>query len=762
MLVPLEEATLETCGGKAAGLRLLLEQGFPVPPGLCVPFEVYERALPAELPCPAAGDDLTRVAALCHPLAQALRCWEPSAALYAALERGAQETGFPLAVRSSATCESRAGISSSGVFSSTTSVHDLPGLLEAIRRTWLSLWEIPSWATLGRGGLHPGEEAMAVIIQRQVTAQWAGLVLSRDSPRGGRLRIEAVPGHGAALAEGTRDPHLLLLERQGPIATRASFLPIAAVDFLRRAALLLEDILRSPVEVEWVMGEGQLWLVQVRPAALPPPAPPLAGWRPPEGDATLWRWDREHNPEPLSPAHDSLMALLDERSDGPPAHLVRQGYLYSALRTEEEELSRCTDLATAWGTIEAEALCLLGRREGAEGSAETASPLEQLEAALTFFCSFSQAYSGLSAARRMAIYRMHRFLEEHLPGLDPAKETLLSVPEGHTALARAEEMWRLAQLVRDDPALQQWLERAPLVLDDTPNPAFLDLLRQHLLTFGAVPRAWDVASPPLEEEPGRLAPRLLSLSRLRTSPREAHQHQVLRAEALAVTLERRLAPAAREPFRALLGEARLARRVAEDDDLLFARALRLVRRALLRGGAHLVARSRLDAPEEIFILPLTRTLSALHGAAPEEPLGHEVERNRKEWERQRRLVPPLTLCGETLTWPPPPQGPVLRGQGTGGLRRGPVHLVQRLEDLLGEEVAGAVVVCPTLLPSLAVVLPEIAALVTDHGGLLSHAACLAREMGVTAVVGTGSATRELREGEMVWVDGERGLVVREP
>jgi pyruvate,water dikinase len=88
-------------------------------------------------------------------------------------------------------------------------------------------------------------------------------------------------------------------------------------------------------------------------------------------------------------------------------------------------------------------------------------------------------------------------------------------------------------------------------------------------------------------------------------------------------------------------------------------------------------------------------------------------------------------------------------------------VVQRLEQLWEQTFAGAVVVCPTLLPALAVVLPEVAALITDHGGLLSHAASLARELGVVAVVGTGAATRELREGEVVWVDGQRGLVVRE-
>ena len=60
---------------------------------------------------------------------------------------------------------------------------------------------------------------------------------------------------------------------------------------------------------------------------------------------------------------------------------------------------------------------------------------------------------------------------------------------------------------------------------------------------------------------------------------------------------------------------------------------------------------------------------------------------------------------------------------------------------------------------MAIVLPNVAALVTDHGGLLSHAACLARELGLTAVVGTGCATDFLEAGQWVVVDGARGVVI---
>jgi pyruvate,water dikinase len=50
------------------------------------------------------------------------------------------------------------------------------------------------------------------------------------------------------------------------------------------------------------------------------------------------------------------------------------------------------------------------------------------------------------------------------------------------------------------------------------------------------------------------------------------------------------------------------------------------------------------------------------------------------------------------------------------------------------------------------------ALVTDGGGILSHPAIIAREHGIPAVVGTGNATKVLKDGQRVTVDGGRGVV----
>ena len=91
------------------------------------------------------------------------------------------------------------------------------------------------------------------------------------------------------------------------------------------------------------------------------------------------------------------------------------------------------------------------------------------------------------------------------------------------------------------------------------------------------------------------------------------------------------------------------------------------------------------------------------------------------------------------------------------MRERPVGEDVALLDLLGPE-AGEILVCPSTHSSWAIVFARAAAVVTDHGGVLSHPAIVAREYGIPAVVGTGSATTRLRDGQMVCVDGAAGRV----
>ena len=82
----------------------------------------------------------------------------------------------------------------------------------------------------------------------------------------------------------------------------------------------------------------------------------------------------------------------------------------------------------------------------------------------------------------------------------------------------------------------------------------------------------------------------------------------------------------------------------------------------------------------------------------------------------------------------------------------------RSAEELGKVVAGDVVITVSTSPAFNVILPLAAALVTDRGGLLSHAAIVAREYGIPAVVGARGATDLFEDGEIVTVNGDTGMV----
>ena len=101
---------------------------------------------------------------------------------------------------------------------------------------------------------------------------------------------------------------------------------------------------------------------------------------------------------------------------------------------------------------------------------------------------------------------------------------------------------------------------------------------------------------------------------------------------------------------------------------------------------------------------------------------------------------------------------MLVGQGaSAGRATGRVRLVYSIEDFDAFE-AGEVLVARATAPAWTPLFERAAAVVTDAGTLAAHASLVAREYGIPAVVGTGDATRRLRNGQVVTVDGAAGTV----
>jgi pyruvate, water dikinase len=96
-----------------------------------------------------------------------------------------------------------------------------------------------------------------------------------------------------------------------------------------------------------------------------------------------------------------------------------------------------------------------------------------------------------------------------------------------------------------------------------------------------------------------------------------------------------------------------------------------------------------------------------------------------------------------------------------GIAEGTARVLHSVNDI-GQIQDGEILVCPVTAPSWAPVFGKIKAAVSDIGGTMSHAAIVAREYGMPAVVGTGHATSRIETGQRIRVDGTTGVVTLLP
>ena len=92
-----------------------------------------------------------------------------------------------------------------------------------------------------------------------------------------------------------------------------------------------------------------------------------------------------------------------------------------------------------------------------------------------------------------------------------------------------------------------------------------------------------------------------------------------------------------------------------------------------------------------------------------------------------------------------------------GIGTGHVKIVKTPKEI-NKVSAGDVLVAPMTSPDFVPAMKKAVAIVTNEGGLTSHAAIVSRELGIPAVVGTKEATQKLKEGNVITVDGKEGKI----
>lgn len=134
-----------------------------------------------------------------------------------------------------------------------------------------------------------------------------------------------------------------------------------------------------------------------------------------------------------------------------------------------------------------------------------------------------------------------------------------------------------------------------------------------------------------------------------------------------------------------------------------------------------------------------------------------VESSKERFERYRNFKAPNEI-GSRFPFRPLATEGALRGIGASqGVVRGVARIARSVEEASRVE-AGAILVCPFTDPGWTVTLDRVAGVVTETGGLLSHAAVICREYGIPAVLAVPRATHRIRDGQNIAIDGGRGCV----
>lgn len=212
----------------------------------------------------------------------------------------------------------------------------------------------------------------------------------------------------------------------------------------------------------------------------------------------------------------------------------------------------------------------------------------------------------------------------------------------------------------------------------------------------------------------------------------------------------------RGPTRALLALGRAFIPDREIGKWAFLRGIDGARAAARAIGRSLAAQGVLAEPDDVMFLSVDELL----GGLPAEPAGVVVTRREQHAEFARWSLP-NTWAGmpvPTLLADRPSDLTAVTGYpASPGVVEGPARVVRDAdgcEDLL----EGEILVCPTTDPAWVSAFYIAAALVVDVGGPSSHAAIVARELGVPAVVGTEHGTASIRTGDVLRVNGATGAV----
>ncbi len=355
-VLPLDtpHATLERVGGKGASLARMAAAGLSVPPGFHITTDAYRHFVATnnlqktiqKAMTTVNSDDLATLedSSTCigiHFAESTIPSDIVEAICQAYVRLGGSEPAT--AVRSSATAEDLPGASFAGQQESYLNIRGEARVLNAVKRCWASLWTARAIGYRIRHNIVSEEVSLAVVVQRFIPADAAGILFTANPLTGARnqIMINAAWGLGEAIVGGFVTPDTVVIDKvsgmmltkeiadkevmtvsalhgthEEPVPTnrrRIAVLSEAQGEALRCIAIQIEQLHGQPMDIEWAIADKQFFVLQARPITTLPEDAVGTGiasvkeWKLPKPGGCYMRSSViELLPDPLSPLFATL------------------------------------------------------------------------------------------------------------------------------------------------------------------------------------------------------------------------------------------------------------------------------------------------------------------------------------------------------------------------------------------------------------------------------------------------------------------------
>lgn len=817
----------EACaGGKGASLARLMRAGFDVPPGFVATSAAFRDFLTSfgievlEERREWVERDLERIREL-------LTFCEVPPRVRAPLLRSYRRMGGAVAVRSSMVGEDTARVSFAGQLDTMLNVEGEMAVLDAVRGCWASMFNWRLFKYLGDHEALSTEAildhfSVAVVVQRMVAAQAAGVAFSADPLTGQRcVVIEAVRGLGERLVQGRIEPDRYVVDARGALTEEVVTDRVAPVlsrpDIDRLADLVREAarLMGTPQDVEWAWDGARFFLLQSRPITT------LAGKR----------------------IYSNAMV-----SDMAPGLIKPMVYSTNTVGMARNVFGRVFTELIGSNEIDATALAKLIHSRVYTDVTLLGDLFERVGLPFNFFEMVSRDERverrrpsfrpmNLRAGLRLLRFAHQQaqsapevasFVARHSERLAPYRRNDWSAASPSTLLAHldrliaihGETQWYVfiaaINMSIRNRILTHWVtERVPEVVPSDlirgliglkalePNAA-LRVLADEARTLGervcqvlieaedAAVRATlsslegghslvrgvdefleeygflsacgtDFTIAPWEETPSLI---WQAIGRAALAPTSVSQEDVVAARKAA---QRRVRSGLRWTQR-LLFDRLLASTITfidlrERTSLLMSQDAYHMRRILLELGAHLVSQDVLDRKDDIFYLNYDEARRLIEKRPVARSARERVQERRETLAADAKIELPDVICGDVVQTRPislaDGQGCLVGISGSSGVAQGAARIVFDPTSAPARLDRSDILVVPFTDVGWTPLLSGVAGIVAETGGQLSHTSIVAREYGLPAVVNVKKATHLIQDGQRLTVDGNSGKVYLE-